>query len=84
MGIIENAEDGEGKRSASMSEQQRKRTRTHKNRSFRNVAKKQKEKKQKTGGQMKKCGVKNHIFRCKKICSRWRKEMKTYKGSVYA
>jgi len=123
--IIENAEDGKGKRSTSTSEQQRKHSRTHQNRSFsvfvhllcqpknrgskmkkknkkkkrrrrvgkwkltkgpfikiaalmcsstfsakqrtqKRNGKKQKEKTQNTGGQMKRCRVKNRIFRCNK------------------
>ena len=81
IGILENAEDGEGKWRALTLEQQRKRPRTHQNRSFsvfvhllcqtKNTGsemekKKQKEKTQKTVGKMKKCGVKNRIFRCNK------------------
>ena len=80
IGIIENTEDEEGKRSASTSEQQRKcrllikikalvcsSTFSAKQRTQEaKWKKKQKEKTQKPGGQMKKCGVKNLIFRCDK------------------
>ena len=54
--IIENAEDEEGKQSASTLEQQRKCTRTHQNRSFsvKKWKKTKNNKTQKTGGQMKK------------------------------
>ena len=69
--IIENAEDGEAKQSASTLEQQRKHTHTHKNHSFivffhllcetKNTGSEMEKNKnnnmQKTGGQMKKCGV---------------------------
>ena len=91
--IIENAEDGEAKQSASTLEQQRKHTHTHKNHSFSvffhllcetkntgsEMEKNKNNKMQKTGGQMKKCGVKNRIFTCKKMQKTGR-EMKTYKG----
>ena len=98
IGILENAEDGEGKWRALTLEQQRKRPRTHQNRSFSVFVHLLCQTKN-TGSEMEK---KNKKKKRKRRLGKWRnvvlkiayldvtktqktgREMKTYEGSVYA